>query len=151
MLYSCLRLHRSTHINGINKRENKTGLFWGCCKDYMLYSPQHNWSTLDWEAGRVMEADNMTAINSFIQAPSLHLYKLFLLSLVCDGRPKAGRNNVFPLKRDAKHEEQLALAVMIILSLSARLFSAFGSGTQMNTIWMLRVCSAEALKLAAAC
>lgn len=106
---------------------------------------------LDWGAGRVTETDNTTAINSFIQAPSLHLYKLLLLSPVCEGRPKAGRNNVFPLKRDAKHEEQLALAVKIIISLSARLFTAFGSETGMNTIWVLRVGSAEALKLAAAC
>jgi len=49
-------------------------------------------------------------------------------------RPKAGRNNVFTLKMDANHQEQLALAVRIIISLSARLFTAFGSETDMNTI-----------------
>lgn len=41
---------------------------------------------------------------------------------------------MFTLKMDANHQEQLALAVRIIISLSARLFTAFGSETDMNTI-----------------
>lgn len=75
--------------------------------------------------------DNTTAINAFSHAPSSHLYsstgfrRTILLPPVCEKRPKAGRNSVFPLKGDARQQEQLALAVQIIVSLSGRLFSAF--------------------------
>lgn len=51
--------------------------------------------------------------------------ELCLFPPMYERRPRAGKNNVFPLKRDAKQQEQLALAVKIIISLSGRLFTAF--------------------------
>jgi len=51
--------------------------------------------------------------------------ELFLLPPMYERKPKAGRNNVFLLKRDAKQQEQLALAVKIVIILSGRLFTEF--------------------------
>lgn len=66
--------------------------------------------------------------------PQAYIFTSYSCFLQCMRRPKAGRNNVFTLKMDANHQEQLALAVKIIISSSARLFTAFGSETVMNTI-----------------
>lgn len=62
---------------------------------------------------------------AYISITSLASEELFLLPPVYERRLKAGRNNVFPLKRDAKQQDQLVLAVKIIISLSGRLFTAF--------------------------
>lgn len=61
---------------------------------------------------------------AYISTTPLPSEELFLLPPMYERTPKAGRNNMLPLKRDAKQREQLALAVKIISS-SGRLFTVF--------------------------